>query len=34
MDTYDKYLITGGGDSSVKIWEDATIEKEKEDREK
>lgn len=28
------FLVTGGGDSTVKVWQDCTIEKEKEDREK
>ena len=28
LDSNDKYIVTGGGDSSLKIWKDNTIEKE------
>ena len=34
MDQNDKYMITGGGDSTVKIWRDCTVEKEIEEKEK
>lgn len=30
----DKYILTGGGDSTLKLWQDCTIEKEQEDKEK
>lgn len=30
----DKYILTGGGDSTLKLWQDCTIEKEFEDKEK
>ena len=26
MDANDKYMVTGGGDSTVKIWRDNTLE--------
>jgi hypothetical protein len=29
----DKYILTGGGDSKLKLWTDCTIEKELEDKE-
>ena len=28
----DKYILTGGGDSTLKLWRDSTIEKEQEDK--
>ena len=34
LDVKDNFIITGSGDSSIKIWEDCTIEKDKEEREK
>ena len=30
----DRYLLTGGGDSTLKLWLDCSAEKEVEDREK
>ena len=30
----DKFMITGGGDSTLKVWRDNTIEKELDDKEK
>jgi len=30
----DRYVLTGGGDSSLKLWVDSTLEKEHEDKEK
>ena len=32
MDAHGKYLVTGGGDSALKVWKDCTVEKDKEDR--
>lgn len=29
----DKYILTGGGDSTLKLWSDCTLEKEHEDKE-
>ncbi len=34
LDVHDKYMLTGGGDSTVKVWRDCTVEKELEDKEK
>eukprot|EP00347_Sterkiella_histriomuscorum_P000004 403377554 len=34
MEANDKFMVTGGGDSSVKIWRDCTLEKEVEEKEK
>lgn len=34
LDVEDKFVVTGGGDSSVKVWRDCTLEKELEDKEK
>jgi U3 small nucleolar RNA-associated protein 13 len=28
----DKYILTGGGDSTLKLWVDNTVEKESEDK--
>lgn len=32
LDIQENYLITGGGDSTLKVWQDCTIEKEREER--
>ena len=29
----DKYLLTGGGDSSLKLWQDTTLEQEQKQKE-
>ena len=33
ISTNDKYVLTGGGDSTLKLWIDCTKEKEIEDKE-
>ena len=33
MDTMEKYMVTGSGDSTIKFWVDNTVEVELEDRE-
>lgn len=30
----ERYMLTGGGDSTLKLWQDHTVEKELEDKEK
>jgi hypothetical protein len=33
LDIYqDKYLLTGGGDSNLRLWQDCTVEKEQEEK--
>ncbi|CDW89939.1 transducin beta-like protein 3 [Stylonychia lemnae] len=34
LDSNEKFMVTGGGDSTVKIWKDCTVEKEQEEKEK
>lgn len=33
LEAKGKHMITGGGDSTIKIWEDCTTEKEIDDKE-
>jgi U3 small nucleolar RNA-associated protein 13 len=34
LDVQDNFMITGSGDSSIKVWRDCTVEAEKEEKEK
>jgi len=34
LDVHEGLMLTGGGDSAVKAWRDATLEKEVEDKER